>query len=173
MKEIGTFVRVDNKKYVFEDGSTPNTFQIDGEPYTVEKLNTLAPGVHTFKINEKIIIAEVGFKGNDIILINIDGYTYEIEVQDETFHLLRTFAQNEEERIGTAVKLKAPMPGLVVKVLVSEGKNVVKGEKVVIIEAMKMENALASPTNGVVSKVFVNEGQTVEKDAPLVEIVVQ
>ncbi|MFN3306846.1 MAG: acetyl-CoA carboxylase biotin carboxyl carrier protein subunit [Candidatus Kapaibacteriota bacterium] len=107
------------------------------------------------------------------MFINIDGYSYEIEVQDETFLLLRTFAQNEETKLGATVKLKAPMPGLVVKVLVSEGDSIAKGQKAVILEAMKMENALASPANGSISKVFVREGQTVEKDATLVEIVVR
>ncbi len=173
MKERDTIVKVDGKEFIFQDTSTWNTFLIDGEPYTVERLNTLAPGVHTFKINDKILIAEVENREDGTIYIIIDGYSYEIEVQDETFHLLRTFAQNEDKKLGATVKLKAPMPGLVVKVLVSEGDSIAKGQKVVIIEAMKMENALASPANGSISKVFVSEGQTVEKDAVLVEIVVQ
>jgi len=62
------------------------------------------------------------------------------------------------------------MPGLVVKVLVSEGDVVKRGDKVVILEAMKMENALSSPISGIVKKVFALEGKTVEKDAILVEI---
>lgn len=101
----------------------------------------------------------------------LDGVTFDIEVLDELLMLLRSFASKDDDEHKGLIKIKAPMPGLVVKLLGEEGAKISKGEKVVIIEAMKMENALVSPINGTIQKIYVKEGQTVEKDAVLVEIV--
>jgi len=65
--------------------------------------------------------------------------------------------------------VRAPMPGLVVRVEVEPGQEVKAGQGVVIIEAMKMENELKAEAVGVVSRVLVQQGQAVEKGAVLVE----
>jgi biotin carboxyl carrier protein len=62
------------------------------------------------------------------------------------------------------------MPGLIVAIPVKPGQTVIKGEQVVILESMKMENELRSPRNGVVLRVHVVPGAGVEKDQPLVTI---
>ena len=66
--------------------------------------------------------------------------------------------------------IKAPMPGKIIDVLVREGSTVVKGEPVVILEAMKMQNELLSPVNGTVVKVTAKPNTNVMKDDLLVEI---
>lgn len=66
--------------------------------------------------------------------------------------------------------LTAPMPGRVVKILVSEGEVVVQGAPAIIVEAMKMENELHAPTAGVVQRVAVREGDTVDAGQVLLEI---
>ncbi len=67
-------------------------------------------------------------------------------------------------------KVKSPMPGKVVKLLVAEGDSVSEGAPVVVVEAMKMENELAAPKSGTVTRVYVAEGDTVESAAPLLTI---
>ncbi|MEI6126904.1 MAG: pyruvate carboxylase subunit B [Pseudomonadota bacterium] len=62
------------------------------------------------------------------------------------------------------ILLKAPMPGMVVSVVSSEGDQVKKGETVFVLEAMKMENALAAPADGVVKQITVKSGDRVKKD---------
>ena len=64
--------------------------------------------------------------------------------------------------------LKAPMPGLVLQVLVNPGDTVAKGDKILVLEAMKMENAIKSPTNGIIDDVFVQQAQAVDKNQILV-----
>lgn len=64
----------------------------------------------------------------------------------------------------------APMPGMVVRVEVSEGDTVRAGQGVVIVEAMKMENELAAETDGVVKRIHVREGEAVDKDQLLVDL---
>ncbi|NWF49169.1 MAG: hypothetical protein HXY49_01360 [Ignavibacteriaceae bacterium] len=69
------------------------------------------------------------------------------------------------------IEIKAPMPGLILKVNKSKGEKVKKGESVLILEAMKMENDLKAGENGIVKDIFVNEGVTVEKGVTLFSIV--
>ncbi|MCI5065413.1 biotin/lipoyl-binding protein [bacterium] len=64
--------------------------------------------------------------------------------------------------------LVAPMPGLVASLLVSEGQVVHPGEKIVILEAMKMENAVTAERGGKIKKIHVKEGAQVEANAPIV-----
>lgn len=64
--------------------------------------------------------------------------------------------------------ITAPMNGLVTKILKKEGEEVKEGETVLIIEAMKMENSIASPFSGVIDKIVVKEGDKVDKGQPLV-----
>lgn len=68
-------------------------------------------------------------------------------------------------------ELRAPMPGRVVKILVSLGEEVELGAPVVIVEAMKMENELQAPVTGSVRQILVSEGDTVDAGQPLVELV--
>ena len=65
--------------------------------------------------------------------------------------------------------LKAPMPGLILDVIVKESDLVKKGDPVIILEAMKMENILSSPVDGIVEEVKVNPQQTVEKNNILIK----
>jgi biotin carboxyl carrier protein len=66
--------------------------------------------------------------------------------------------------------IKAPMPGKIIDVLVREGTTVLRGEPVVILEAMKMQNEIISPVNGMVVKVMAKPNTNVMKDDILVEI---
>ena len=65
-------------------------------------------------------------------------------------------------------ELKSPMPGLVIKLDIKIGDKIAKGDPIMILEAMKMENVIKSRGEGKVAEVFVNEGQAVEKNQLLV-----
>lgn len=66
-------------------------------------------------------------------------------------------------------KIEAPMPGLILSVDVSEGKEVREGDTLLVLEAMKMENAILSPQDGTIKKVWVSKGEAVEKKSLLIE----
>jgi len=70
----------------------------------------------------------------------------------------------------SALHLRSPMPGRVVKVLVAPGDAITAGAPLLVIEAMKMENELAAPRAGSVTRVLVAAGDAVERDALLIEI---
>src|SRR2546421_744162 len=77
--------------------------------------------------------------------------------------------ERRRSRAGPAV-VRAPMPGLVVRVEVADGQRVEAGAGLVVVEAMKMENELRAPRAGVVQTVHVAVGQAVEKGMPLVTV---
>ncbi len=65
--------------------------------------------------------------------------------------------------------IKAPMPGMVLNILVGEGQEVKKGDALLVLEAMKMENVLKSPCDGVIKRVAANKGSAVEKNQLLIQ----
>jgi biotin carboxyl carrier protein len=68
-----------------------------------------------------------------------------------------------------AKEIKAPMPGLIFDIKVKEGDEVKKGDAVLILEAMKMENILKSPGDGTVKSIKIKKGQSVEKNQVLIQ----
>jgi pyruvate carboxylase subunit B len=96
------------------------------------------------------------------------GERWEMEVLDERTRHIRSLAGAGDQRRAPGV-LKAPMPGLVVRVQVQPGENVAAGDSLVVLEAMKMENELKAGAPGVVKSVRVAPGEVVEKGQVLVE----
>ena len=99
--------------------------------------------------------------------IRVNNNTYRIAVMDQYDVLLQQlgFDNNQAHK---AADLKAPMPGLVVEVSVNEGQEVKKGDKILVLEAMKMENILKAAADGTVKHVKVNKGKSVEKNEVLI-----
>ena len=97
------------------------------------------------------------------------GERFEIEVQDDRAKQIEALTgAGHRGAVGGVVK--APMPGLVVRVEVSRGQTVAAGQGLVVVEAMKMENELRAQTRGIVEQIHVKAGDRVEKGAPLVTL---
>jgi biotin carboxyl carrier protein len=92
-----------------------------------------------------------------------------LEVEDERAAILKQLARSEAGILRT-VDIKAPMPGLVVRLSVQKGEPVKRGQSLVVIEAMKMENDVKSPADGVVAALHVAERTAVEKNARLITL---
>jgi len=95
------------------------------------------------------------------------GELYTIQVEDELHQRLARRRREQGGPSGRTV-IKAPMPGLVVDVLVTEGQGVSSGDALVILESMKMENEVRAPCDGQVKRVQVGPSEVVEKDQTLV-----
>lgn len=100
--------------------------------------------------------------------IKINNNIYELEVEDQFDQLLQKLGMDNLASAAVS-NLKAPMPGLVLDVLVSEGQEIEKDDSLLILEAMKMENVLKAPAAAKVKKITVNEKQSVEKNEILIE----
>ena len=100
--------------------------------------------------------------------VGLAGARYDAGVVDERTQHIQRLTGGAVPHAGPAV-LKAPMPGLVVRVLVAPGVQVESGQGLIVLEAMKMENELRAPAAGTVRSVSVIPGQAVEKGQALVE----
>jgi biotin carboxyl carrier protein len=90
----------------------------------------------------------------------VEGTRYGVRVQDERSRRL-ALADRSLKAPGGELAIKAPIPGLVVKVAVEPGRTVTEGQTLIILEAMKMENDLRAPRDGVVHEVRVAAGAQV------------
>jgi pyruvate carboxylase subunit B len=100
--------------------------------------------------------------------VGLRGEQWEIEVVDERTRHIQSLTGGADRQRGAGA-LRAPMPGLVVRVLVEPGQAVARGEGVVVLEAMKMENELKAAADGTVKAVRIGTGEPVEKGQVLVE----
>lgn len=101
--------------------------------------------------------------------VRINGNSYTVELKDKYDELLQQLGM--DKMLSAKVNdLKAPMPGLVLDVLVKEGQQIKKGENLLVLEAMKMENNLKAVSDAVVKKVKVGKGARVEKNEILIEL---
>ena len=98
------------------------------------------------------------------------GTLYEVLVEDEQLRRLRLAGGGGGKESGPFL-LKAPMPGLVVAVPVTEGQEVKKGDVLVVLESMKMQNELKAGKDGKVEKVKVEVGQAVDQGQVMVSVV--
>jgi biotin carboxyl carrier protein len=97
------------------------------------------------------------------------GGRIHLEVEDAR-SLLQKQLLSGKSSAKDKITVKAPMPGLIVKVLTTVGAQIFKGAPLIVVEAMKMENELASPLTGKVLEIKVSEKQAVEKNEALIVI---
>ncbi len=102
------------------------------------------------------------------VTVRVNDHLMEIAVKDKMDLLLERLGMEKalEDKLND---VKAPMPGLILKVEVSEGQEVSKGDPLMILEAMKMENVIKASGDGTVKAVKVKEGNTVEKNQVLIQ----
>jgi len=129
------------------------------------------PLYHLLLAGASWTVAAQPLEGDGRWAMGVVGERVEVAVQDE-----RTRATEEAGGTGAVPSdagpavVRAPMPGMVVRVEVVDGQRVEAGAGLVVVEAMKMENELRAPRAGVVQAVHVAVGQAVEKGMPLVTV---
>ena len=104
------------------------------------------------------------------LTIEVDGENYCVEIKDELDQMLDVMGFS---KVTTKLikEIKAPMPGMVLEIVVEEGQGISEGEKILILGAMKMENSIMVNTNAIIKRIAVSVGQAVEKGQVLVELV--
>jgi biotin carboxyl carrier protein len=97
------------------------------------------------------------------------GILYHVLVEDERERRLRSSFGSGTELKGEFF-LKAPMPGLVISILVKEGQTVAQGDVLIILESMKMQNELKAPRDGTIGRIRVKPGESVEQRQTLLSV---
>ena len=135
---------------------------VDGKEHRIEGV---FGGSMRVRIDDRPVEASVRRQGLDLV-VEIRGRTYLYRPRDPRAPKLTRKSVADQAR----GELHAPMPGLVVDVMVAEGDTVDAGQPVVVVEAMKMQNALAAPLAGRVTAVRVAAGATVDSGTLLLAI---
>ena len=105
-------------------------------------------------------------KENGTVRLRIGAHTYTVRLQDDRTRLMQTLGL---DKATTKVKeLKAPMPGMVLNILVKPGDVVKKNDPILVLEAMKMENVLKAPGDAIIATVQAETGKAVEKGQLLI-----
>ena len=161
------FVTVAGQEMVVERDGEQVT--VDGTAFASAHLNALAgtPIRHLLLDGASHALA-LDPVGRGLWAVGYLGEHHEVEVIDERTRHIRSLTGAGQKGSGPTT-LKAPMPGLVVRVAVEAGAKVEAGSPLVVLEAMKMENELRATAAGVVKGVTVKAGQAVEKGQVLVE----
>jgi biotin carboxyl carrier protein len=162
------------KYVVLVDGQTIEV-EVEGERITVDGKThsaalTIIPGtpLRQLLLDGRPLTLSVEALGRGRWALTPRGERWEMEVLDERTRHIRSLAGAGDQRRAAGV-LKAPMPGLVVRVQVEPGQPVEAGSPLVVLEAMKMENELKASAPSVVKVVRVAPGETVEKGQVLIE----
>jgi biotin carboxyl carrier protein len=157
---------VDGRKHTVSTGakSPTSTVTVDGRSFTVDWIK-VERGVVSILIGGRSHVACVG-RSDGRIVVGVGGVQFNLETGGEDDELTAA------GRGGGAAsgRIKAPMPGTVVKVVVNEGDEVAVDQSLIIVEAMKMENEVRSPVEGIVTKVNVAAGDSVGTTEAMIEI---
>ncbi|WP_435622858.1 acetyl-CoA carboxylase biotin carboxyl carrier protein subunit [Flagellimonas sp.] len=139
-------------------------FQLTQEDIVqLDVLQTSKNTFHILKNGQSYHIELINRNFNDLqYIVKVNGAEYTTSVKTPLLHLIDKmgFAANGAKNISS---IEAPMPGLILDIMVKEGQEVNENDPLLILEAMKMENSIASPRNGVVKKISVNQGEAVDK----------
>jgi biotin carboxyl carrier protein len=157
----------ENRKFSF---SLPfkQSIKIGKREYLVQLKNDEKYGTYILWKNRKYPVEIIRSRQNKYeILFNDISYSFTVETP---FSLQRMKVLNKQKGKAEKEFIKAPMPGKIIDVLVREGSQVLRGESVVILEAMKMQNEILSPVNGHIIKISARPNTNVMKDDVLVEI---
>ena len=164
MKYITT---VEDKQFLVEIIDDRHV-SVDGKIYEVDFESVSGQPVYSLILDGKSHESYVASGDHDWQVL-IRGRLYPVTVEDEREKRLRSAAGGGVAETGEFF-LRAPMPGLVVAVPVSEGQAIKKGQVLLILESMKMQNELKSPRDGVISRIRVKAGDTVEQKQTLLSV---
>jgi len=160
------YTTVEDQEYIIE--IEPDRILINGEACSYDFQELAEAGLVSLIINNRSLEAVVEER-DGVAEVLISGELYSVKVQDERAYRLAKARGTVESVSGDAI-IKSPMPGIIITTPVAEGDTVKKGDKVIILESMKMENELKSPRDGVVLAVEVSPGASVEKGQVLLVV---
>ncbi len=136
---------------------------------------------YKFKINGKDYAVTIGEAEGRMLSVNVNGADYQVElenapvaapapVQTAAPAAVAPAAPAPAAPAGAGEKVNSPLPGVIVEVSVKEGQAVKAGQKVAVLEAMKMENEIPAPKDGTIIAIHVNKGDSILEGAPVVTI---
>lgn len=160
-------VTINNKKKQVKVISK-NQIEINGKVIDVS-LQKISNYLVSFIYGNKVYEIALNKNENDSNKYLIDGWYIDsiarTKLEETAFELQKNISTNKHHS-----EVKAPMPGLILKIKKKVGEKVELGEPLLILEAMKMENDIHSPSSGIIKEIRVKEGESVEKNSIIIII---
>lgn len=142
---------------------------VDEKKYNYE-LIPVCNNSYFLKLNNEVFELTSEKLNNEVFKILLNGNDFDVTIrtalQEKAFKLLENSAVSQQHHLD----VKAPMPGMILKINKKAGEKIEQGESVIILEAMKMENDLKASASGIIENIFVKEGSAVEKGTVLFSI---
>jgi acetyl/propionyl-CoA carboxylase alpha subunit len=165
MKYVTT---IEGREYLI-DILDEHQVSVDGVVHQIDFMSIGDQQVYSLVVNGKSVDANV-YLNDDTWQVLFQGNLYSATVEDEREKRLRAalggrVAEHEDYH------LKAPMPGMVISIPVDEGQTIHKGDVLVVLESMKMQNELRSPRDGKVIRVRIKPGERVEQKETILSVV--
>ena len=130
----------------------------------------LHSSIYLLKVNNKFFKIDLLKINNEKYVLSVNGEkfisSYKSLLKEKTEKLIAKKNFNNDTKI-----LTAPMPGMVLEIKIKAGDRINKGDNLLILKAMKMENTIKSPFTGIIKEIFVQKNSPVEKDTKLLSIV--
>ena len=165
MKYIST---VEGKSFTVEIIDEKH-ISVDGKVYQVDFESVSGQPVYSLIVDGRSHESYIYQGEDDSWQVLLRGRLYPVTVEDEREKRLRAAAGGGVAETGE-FHLRAPMPGLVVAIPVAEGQVVKKGQVILILESMKMQNEIKSPRDGTIGRIRVKAGETVEQKQTLLSV---
>jgi len=158
-----------NERYEYDIQADGEAFMVDGEALEINARKLANQHTHVLYKNKSYNVELVSEnRAEKTCTYKVNGTLYNISIEDQYDQLLMQLGM--DNALANKVReIKAPMPGLVLNILAGECAEVNKGDNLLVLEAMKMENIIKSPAQGKIKKVFVNKGDKVEKNQILIQ----
>jgi biotin carboxyl carrier protein len=159
---------IGEKTYIIEinrDGEVT----IDGQSYPID-LRAIDEVTYSLLLENKSFEALVDMGSEEDVNVLLRGRLYAAQVMDERATRLSKASGGVAASTGE-ITVKSPMPGLIVAIPINEGDAVKKGQTLIVLESMKMENELKAPRDGTIGSIKVKMRQSVDQHQPLVVVV--
>ncbi|MBK7149268.1 MAG: biotin/lipoyl-binding protein [Bacteroidetes bacterium] len=144
-------------------------YSLNGEAVEFDLVKSSGNNFHIIKNNTGYAATLISYNPEEkLMVIRVNDTEYEVKIQDKTDLLLQKLGINTTTSSAVS-NVKAPMPGLIINIAVNTGDEVSKGDTLLILEAMKMENVIKSPRDGKIKKINIELRKAVEKNHILIE----
>jgi biotin carboxyl carrier protein len=160
-----------NQKATFdlEISDSGNQISVNGAPVTIDRKEVEKGHFHLLKDNRSYNAEVISLnKEEKRVVVKVNGQSFSVQLKDRFDDLLKSLGM-ESTGAAKLKEIKAPMPGMVLQILVEADQEVEKDTPLIILEAMKMENVIKAPAAGKVKRVATEKGIAVEKNALLIE----
>ncbi|NEV94036.1 acetyl-CoA carboxylase biotin carboxyl carrier protein subunit [Psychroflexus sp. YR1-1] len=150
-----------------------DVYEFEFEQHQIQNLDVqkTTSGTHHLLVKDKSVTSELVASDflNRTYTVKINSNLYQVQISNELDVLIKDMGLSLSAH-QVINEIKAPMPGMILDVMVEVGQEVNEGDNLLVLEAMKMENTILAPRDAVIKSITIEKGKTVSKNEVLIEM---